>query len=34
MAEKHYKDLSAKPFFPDLVNYIVSGPVICMVWTD
>lgn len=25
------QDLSAKPFFKDLVDYIVSGPVICMV---
>ncbi len=32
LAEEHYKDLSAKPFFKDLVDYIVSGPVVCMVW--
>lgn len=25
------QDLSAKPFFKDLVAYIISGPVICMV---
>ena len=31
-AEKHYADLSSKPFFGDLVDYIVSGPVMCMVW--
>lgn len=31
-AEKHYADLSAKPFFPGLVEYIVSGPVVAMVW--
>ena len=32
LAEKHYADLSAKPFFQKLVNYIVSGPVVAMVW--
>lgn len=31
-AEKHYADLSAKPFFNGLVEYIVSGPVVAMVW--
>eukprot|EP00191_Tetraselmis_sp_GSL018_P020504 CAMPEP_0177579280 /NCGR_PEP_ID=MMETSP0419_2-20121207/861_1 /TAXON_ID=582737 /ORGANISM="Tetraselmis sp., Strain GSL018" /LENGTH=126 /DNA_ID=CAMNT_0019067907 /DNA_START=119 /DNA_END=495 /DNA_ORIENTATION=- len=32
LAEQHYADLSSKPFFPDLVNYICSGPVVSMVW--
>jgi nucleoside-diphosphate kinase len=32
LAEEHYKDLSSKPFFPDLIDYITSGPVVCMVW--
>ena len=32
LAEEHYKDLSAKPFFGDLVAYICSGPVVAMVW--
>jgi len=32
IAEEHYKDLSSKPFFKDLVDYIISGPVVCMVW--
>jgi len=32
LAEEHYKDLSAKPFFKDLVSYICSGPVVAMVW--
>ncbi|KAL4437167.1 hypothetical protein ABPG75_004306 [Micractinium tetrahymenae] len=32
IAEEHYKDLSSKPFFPALVEYILSGPVVCMVW--
>ncbi|XP_009758298.1 nucleoside diphosphate kinase 1-like [Nicotiana sylvestris] len=31
-AEKHYADLSAKPFFNGLVDYIVSGPVVVMIW--
>merc|ERR1712151_309557 len=31
-AEAHYADLSSKPFFKDLVDYIISGPVVCMVW--
>nr|XP_018628749.1 nucleoside diphosphate kinase-like [Nicotiana tomentosiformis] len=31
-AKKHYADLSAKPFFNGLVEYIVSGPVVAMVW--
>lgn len=32
VAEEHYKDLSEKPFYPALVQYIVSGPVVSMVW--
>lgn len=32
LAEKHYSDLSAKPFFGELVDYIISGPVVAMVW--
>ncbi|CAI0445987.1 unnamed protein product [Linum tenue] len=31
-AERHYSDLSAKPFFSGLVDYIISGPVVAMVW--
>ncbi|KAH6845541.1 nucleoside diphosphate kinase [Chaetomium sp. MPI-CAGE-AT-0009] len=30
--EKHYSDLSSKPFFKDLVNYMNSGPIVAMVW--
>ncbi|KAF9163823.1 nucleoside diphosphate kinase [Mortierella sp. AD011] len=30
--EKHYSDLSAKPFFAGLINYMTSGPVVAMVW--
>ena len=32
LAEEHYQDLSSRPFFKDLVDYIVSGPVVSMVW--
>lgn len=32
LAEEHYGDLSSKPFFPSLVNFIVSSPVVAMVW--
>lgn len=30
--EKHYADLSSKSFFPGLVKYMASGPVVAMVW--
>lgn len=32
LLEEHYKDLKAKPFFKDLVDYMMMGPVVCMVW--
>ncbi|XP_022137499.1 uncharacterized protein LOC111008930 [Momordica charantia] len=32
LAEEHYKDLKGKPFFPGLIEYITSGPVVCMAW--
>ena len=28
----HYSDLTEKKFFPDLLAYMLSGPVTCMVW--
>ncbi len=31
VAEEHYKDLKSKPFYPALVDYILSGPVVAMV---
>ena len=31
-AEKHYEDLSSKPFFGGLVDYMCSAPVVAMVW--
>ncbi|GAY51011.1 hypothetical protein CUMW_131000 [Citrus unshiu] len=30
--QEHYKDLNSKPFFPKLIEYITSGPVVCMAW--
>eukprot|EP01083_Nonionella_stella_P077058 210230_1 len=32
-AEKHYADLSSKPFFGGLTDFLSSGPVVAMVWT-
>lgn len=29
--EEHYRDLKAKPFFPKLMDYMSSGPVVAMV---
>ena len=29
---KHYEDLKSRPFFPGLIKYMVSGPVVAMVW--
>lgn len=31
-AREHYADLSSRPFFPGLVNYFTSGPIVIMVW--
>ena len=30
--EQHYADLKDKPFFPGLISYVMSGPVVGMVW--
>ena len=30
--EAHYADLSTKKFFPSLIEYMISGPVVPMVW--
>lgn len=32
LLEKHYADLSSRPFFGGLVKYMSSGPVVPMVW--
>lgn len=30
--EKHYADLAGKKFFPGLVQYMLTGPVVATVW--
>ncbi|XP_015599905.1 nucleoside diphosphate kinase [Cephus cinctus] len=32
LLKQHYADLAARPFFPGLVKYMSSGPVVPMVW--
>jgi nucleoside-diphosphate kinase len=32
LLREHYKDLVDKKFFPSLLEYMLSGPVVCMVW--
>ena len=32
LAEKHYEVHKERPFFPGLVNFITSSPVVAMVW--
>merc|ERR1712107_189821 len=32
MGREHYADLAARPFFPGLVSYMNSGPVVAMAW--
>mmetsp|Transcript_2039 Transcript_2039/g.3127 ORF Transcript_2039/g.3127 Transcript_2039/m.3127 type:complete len:195 (-) Transcript_2039:106-690(-) len=32
LLDEHYEDLVEKPFFPALREYMLSGPVVCMVW--
>lgn len=32
IVRKHYEHLSSKPFFPKLVEFMASGPVVAMVW--
>lgn len=32
LLEQHYQDLVSKPFFPKMKAYMLSGPVVCMVW--
>lgn len=31
-AEHHYEHLRSKPFFDELVDFIISGPVFSMIW--
>lgn len=32
LLKEHYADLAARPFFPGLIEYMKSGPVVPMVW--
>jgi nucleoside-diphosphate kinase len=32
LARRHYAEHAARPFFPGLVEFITSGPVVAMVW--
>lgn len=32
LAEKHYEDLSSKPFYGKLTKFLASGPIVAMIW--
>ena len=32
LLEEHYADLKTKKFFPSLIEYMLMGPVVAMVW--
>lgn len=32
LAQQHYAELKDRPFFPGLIKFITSGPVMAMVW--
>ncbi|XP_041818162.1 nucleoside diphosphate kinase A-like [Chelmon rostratus] len=32
LLKQHYADLKERPFFPILISYMSSGPVVAMVW--
>jgi nucleoside-diphosphate kinase len=32
LLEQHYEDLNTKPFFGGLIEYMMMGPVVAMVW--
>ena len=32
LLEEHYAEHKGKPFFEPLVNYMLMGPVVCMIW--
>ena len=32
LLEKHYEEHKGKPFYEPLVNYMLMGPVVCMIW--
>ena len=33
LASRHYAEHAGKPFYPDLVEFIVSGPAVAMEWS-
>jgi len=33
LASRHYAEHAEKPFFPDLIEFITSGPVVAMEWS-
>ena len=32
-AETHYAVHAERPFYPGLINFVTSGPVVCMAWS-
>ena len=32
-AEAHYEVLKERPFYPGLIKFVTSGPVVCMAWS-
>lgn len=32
LLREHYADLTSKPFFPSLLSYMLSGPILATVW--
>ncbi|KAH3678490.1 hypothetical protein WICMUC_001507 [Wickerhamomyces mucosus] len=32
LLREHYNDLQSKPFFPSLLSYMLSGPILATVW--
>jgi nucleoside-diphosphate kinase len=32
LLKEHYSDLTSKPFFPSLLSYMLSGPILATVW--
>ncbi|NWX16726.1 NDKM protein, partial [Aegotheles bennettii] len=32
LLDKHYQQLQQKPFYPELLAYMTSGPLVAMVW--
>ena len=33
IAKEHYAVHAERPFFPGLIKFVTSGPVVCMAWT-